>query len=81
MEQTLNETTTYQYDDDGNLLSQSNPNGTSLSMSYDDDGNMTSELWYTSGTLTNASSYSYDGDGNMLTAGNDAGSYSFSSFR
>jgi RHS repeat-associated protein len=71
-------TTGYEYDEDGNVTLQSNPNGTSIASSYDDQGNLTSQTWYAAGgAVANSLAYTYDEDGNILTASNDAGSYSF----
>jgi YD repeat-containing protein len=54
---------TYDYDDRGNMISQTYPNGNKYTYEYDDRGNMIS-MTYPSGRKT---TYEYDDRGNMIS--------------
>jgi RHS repeat-associated protein len=65
-------TTTYAYNGDGQLVSQVNPSGESVSLSYDGDGDVTGQSGAGATAATATRSFAYDGDGDVLTAGTSA---------
>src|SRR5207248_533044 len=69
-------TTTFTYDEDGNLTSESRPDGRSISYRYDGD-RLVEETWRNAdGSVADVLSYAYDEEGNLLAASNSAGTYS-----
>ena len=69
--------TTNVYDGDGNVITETTPNGDVIHSTYDPDGNLLqqSSTDPAGGDTTN---FTYDGDGNILTASDDGGSISYS---
>ena len=78
-------TTSYQYDADGNLIQQTDPDGRVTVFSYNDLDQETGEQWYASATAaatgpsaaSNAMTFTYDSDGDLLTAQDDYSSYTY----
>ncbi|WP_405525514.1 LamG domain-containing protein [Streptomyces canus] len=65
---TADSTTTYAYDDDGQLTDVTLPGGVTTSMSYDSVGQLTSMSGSGADAATATRSFSYDADGRVLSA-------------
>ena len=79
----INQTTTYTYDLDGNVLTKTDPAGNVTTYAYDADSEL---CWYLLGSTSSAScgsapsgavSYGYDPDGQVTAMADDTGSWSY----
>jgi RHS repeat-associated protein len=78
-------TTTYQYDADGDLLQETDPELQVTLYAHDHLNRQTGEQWYSSASTaaegptyaSNVIAYTYDLDGDLLTAADDYSSYTY----